>query len=232
MTHRRALVLQGNRSVRSLLRRQLTLQDFQTTDAADGTVAWALLKVRAFDVIVIDRVTSGMDMITLCRAIRGSGPNQRSAIVVVSASGEEAERVLALLSGADDYLTIPFSLPEFQSRISALMRRSQRRHVLGPRPMRDAADLTVDRDRRAACVGTTPLPLTRREFNLLYLLMNSPGTVFTREDLRARLCPGSRGSAVRSIDPLVSRLRAKLKKAYLSPRLIRTVHGAGYTFAH
>lgn len=230
MTQRRALLLQGDAGVRALLRRQLILQDFRPTDAADGSAAWAQLKAHPFDLIVLDSVPSGMDMTTLCKAIRGTGPNQRSTVIVVSASGEEAERVLALLTGADEYLTIPFSIPEFHARISALMRRSHRRHALGPRNLRDAADLTVDPDRRTAQVGRIPLHLTRREFDLLYVLVASPGVVFTREQLLAQIRTSSGSSPTRLIDPLVSRLRGKLKRADLPARLIRTVRGAGYTF--
>ena len=248
MIQRRALLLQGDAGVRALLRCHLVLLNFGPTCAADGNAAWAHLKARAFDLIVLDTVPSGMDMTTLCKAIRRPGPNQRSAIVVVSASREEADRVLALASGADDYLSIPFSVAELRARISALMRRSRLRHALGPHRAGDAAELTVDPDRRTAMVDGTPLPLTRREFDLLYLLMALPGVVFTRQDLLARL--GHRSVVMvrlkpdsttkvrlkpdttttdRLIDPIVSRLRAKLKRACL-PRLIRTVPGVGYTF--
>jgi DNA-binding response OmpR family regulator len=254
MTQRRALLLQSNARVRALLRQQLELQDFRATNAANGNAAWAHLRARAFDLIVLDTVLSGMDMTTLCRAIRKAGPNQQSSIIIVSASGEEAERVLALASGADDYLTIPFSVHELRARIRALMRRSALRHALGPRRMRDAGDLTLDPDRRTAMVDRTLLPLTRREFDLLYVLMASPGVVFTRKDLLARLggpCsaqsvrlkPDTTAAAAatvtttatveqpdRLVDPIVSRLRAKLKRACLPSRLIRTVPGMGYTF--
>jgi two-component system alkaline phosphatase synthesis response regulator PhoP len=187
MTQRRALLLQGDAGVRALLRRQLILQDFRPTYAADGNAAWTHLKARVFDLIVLGSVPSGMDLTTLCRAIRRPGPNQRSAIIVVSALREEAERVLALTSGADYYVTIPFSVLEFQARISALMRRSHLRHALGTRRVRDAIDLTLDQGRRTAKANKTPLSLTRREFDLLHSLVASPGVVFTRQDLVARL---------------------------------------------
>ena len=227
MFQRRALLLQGDPSIRTLLRRELIASLFQPTDAADGAAAWRALQDRPFDLIVLDSVAGGMDLMTLCRAVRSGGPNQRSAILVVSARGEEAERVLALVSGADDYLTIPFSVPELHARIAALMRRSCLRYTVGHRR---AAELTLDADRRVAAVDSAPLPLTRREFNLLYLLMSSPGVVFTREDLLEHLNPRSAASTARLINPLVSRLRAKLKQAGFSSRVIRTVPGVGYTF--
>jgi DNA-binding response OmpR family regulator len=226
----RALLLQGDPTVSTLLRHHLILRDLQLVETADSGVAWDHLKKQAFRLIVLDTVPTGMDLTTLCKAIRRSGPNQQSAVIVVSASREEAERVLALLSGADDYLTIPFSVPEFHARISALLRRSRVLHSLGASRLREAADLTVDLDRRSVTVDGTLLRLTRREFDLLHLLMASPGVVFTRSDLLSQLGPRSAAAAPRVIDPTVSRLRAKLKRARMPARLIRTIPGVGYSF--
>ena len=231
MAERRALLLQGAVPIRALIRRQLIQQNFQPTDAADGNRAWEHLKAHAFDLIVLDMGTPGMEVTTLCRTIRRLGPNQRSAIVVLTESGGEAERVLALQSGADDCLTLPFSAAEFQARISALMRRLCRPHALGPHDVLTAAALQVDPERRIAFVGEKALPLTRREFNLLYVLMSAPGVVFSRDALVARLAGTHRPSNTRLIDPIVCRVRKQLKKLGLSSRLIRTVHGSGYTFA-
>jgi DNA-binding response OmpR family regulator len=229
MTKRRALLWQSDPAIRALLRRQLFLQQFHSTCVTDGSAAWAHVQARAFDLIVLDAAPTGISVTTLCRAIRRIGPNQRSAVIIVSRFGEETERVLGLAGGADDYLTVPFSIPELHARIAALMRRSRLRHALAPPRGCDAHDLTLDLDRRTVTLGATIIALTRREFDLLHALMGSPGTVFTRAKLLA--CIGSRSvMSARVIDPLVSRVRTKLKKAGLPSRLIRTVPGVGYTF--
>jgi DNA-binding response OmpR family regulator len=187
----------------------------------------------------------GFDGVTVCRVIRRGARNKDVPILMLTARREEADKVLGLESGADDYVTKPFGVRELMARVHALMRR----HPAPAPPAPPAATPPVTEPPAGA--GTTApavspderpvtirvvvrgreVTLTNQEFNLLHLLASRPGIVFSREALLSRIWKGETFVTVRSVDTLVKRLRHKIEEDQANPALIQTVLGVGYKFA-
>jgi DNA-binding response OmpR family regulator len=176
----------------------------------------------------------GLDGVTVCRAIRRDSINASTPILMLTARREESDKVLGLDSGADDYLTKPFGIRELMARVRALLRRGQ------ARPLPDAASalkpityrhITVDPARRRVRVGQQDVELTANEFQLLTVLLSSPGIVFSREALLSKVWKDQTFVTVRSVDTLVKRLRKKIEKDPAEPSVILTVWGTGYKAA-
>ena len=233
----RALVVDDETPIRELLRLHLELAGFEVSECGDGRDALERLGSIAFDVVLLDLMLPGIDGVALCRAARHAGPNAAAPILLLSARGAEADKVLGLQSGADDYVTKPFGIMELLARVEAVMRRSarlapadaprvddHRRHVR-------AADLVLDCERREALVRGCPIELTRQEFDVLCLLASKRGLVFSRAALLSHAW--SRDSRVtgRTVDSVISRLRHKIEPDPGTPRHIVTVWGVGYKFA-
>jgi DNA-binding response OmpR family regulator len=233
-TSRRALIVEDEPAIREIVRLHLSLGGFETDEVADGRAALARLRVDRFDLVVLDVMLPGVDGVTLCRALRSGGPNQRAAVLMLTARDTEPEKVLGLESGADDYLTKPFGVREFMARVTAVLRR-----VAGgprePEPAKTgivtAADLTLDPERRKARVRGELVELTRQEFDILYLLASRRGIVFSRAALIAKVWGGDTYVTERTVDSVISRLRRKIERDPNDPEMLLTAWGVGYTFA-
>jgi len=171
----------------------------------------------------------------VCRAVRRESPNADTPILMLTARREESDKVLGLDSGADDYLTKPFGIRELLARIRALLRRG---HTMPGRPYNGTAaapvvykHIEIDPARRRVRVGTREVELTFNEFELLYVLISSPGIVFSREALLSKVWKDETFVTVRSVDTLVKRLRKKIERDPSAPEVILTVWGAGYKAA-
>ena len=226
---------------RLLVSRHLLAEGFDIGECGDGRDALERVTASRFDLIVLDGHLSGLDGIALCRAIRQGSSNPYSAIFIVSDSATESDKVLALVNGADDYLTKPLSMKEFMARVSAVMRRSARVPDRdAPRPV-DREDMRLDPARRQVVVRGRMVACSKQEFDVLYALASSPGIVFSRDELLARYWPSltgssrrrapANGAAIRLVDPIISRLRRKIECEPGTPRLILTVWGIGYKFS-
>jgi DNA-binding response OmpR family regulator len=233
METRRVLVVEDERHIRDLVCLHLGLEGYECVPMADGKEAMAMAAEKPFDLIILDLMLPNMDGVTICRAIRRHGPNRDSPILMLTARREEADKVMGLDSGADDYLTKPFGVRELIARAAALMRRA--RAPLAPaqtdgRPL-SLHNLELDPARRAVRVRGESVDVTRQEFSLLYLLASNPGIVFTRERLLSRVWQEQSFVTGRSVDTLVKRLRKKIEADPADPTLIITVWGDGYKFA-
>jgi len=174
----------------------------------------------------------GLDGVTVCRAIRRDQKNGDVPILMLTARREEADKVLGLDSGADDYLTKPFGIRELVARVRALLRRRRTRlEQLAHAAPVSAGGLTVDPSRRMARVAEREIELTAHEFDLLYVLAANRGIVFSRDALVLRVWGGDTHITARSVDTLIKRLRKKIEDDTGEPRLILTVWGTGYKFA-
>ncbi len=162
------------------------------------------------------------------------GPNRDAPILMLTARREEADKVMGLDSGADDYLTKPFGVRELMARAAALMRRARAPLTAAdgdsPSDHRSAASSSIRRAAACACAAQQ-IEVTRQEFNLLYVLASNPGIVFTRERLLSRVWQEQSFVTGRSVDTLVKRLRKKIEIDPADPQLILTVWGDGYKFA-
>ena len=228
------LVVEDERPIRELLRLHLSLAAFDVIELGDGKEALDRTRTDAFQLILLDLMLPGLDGVTLCRAIRSGGPNQATPILMLTALDTEADKVLGLESGADDYLTKPFGVRELLARVGALMRRTrlvEEPADAGAPRIIHARDLTLDPTKRQAIVRGEPVDLTKQEFDLLYLLAARPGVVFSRAALLARAWGGETYVTERTVDTVISRLRHKVERDPQDPELLLTAWGVGYKFA-
>lgn len=233
MDARRVLVVEDERNIRELACLHLGLEGYECVPVGDGREAMAMVAERPFDLIVLDLMLPHLDGVTMCRAIRRHGPNRDVRILMLTARDSEADRVVGLESGADDYLTKPFGMRELIARVAALMRRSRTPLASSPEDGRPLSvhHLELDPARRAVRVRGAAVDVTRQEFSLLYLLASHPGIVFTRERLLAKVWQEQTFVTGRSVDTLVKRLRRKVEDDPAEPTLIITVWGDGYKLA-
>ena len=229
---RRVLVVEDELAIRELLRLHLELAGFVLEEAGDGRRGLDAARARPFDLILLDVMLPGLDGVSVCQAIRKDGPNTGTPILMVTARDGEADTVIGLNSGADDYVTKPFGVRELMARVAALLRRHERAAERA-RPALEVrtAQLLLDRDRRHAVVRGTPVELTKQEFDLLYLLASRPGVVFSRASLLQQVWSGDTFVTERTVDTVISRLRRKIERDAQDPEMLLTAWGVGYKFA-
>ena len=232
---KRVLVVEDDPSIRELLQLHLGLAGFDVDDVADGREGLDRARAGTYDLLVLDVMLPGLDGVSICRAVRAGSPNVNSPILMLTARDSEADTVIGLESGADDYLAKPFGVRELQARVAALMRRG--RHAVETTPDDDAPVLALaegiamDMARRTVFVHGTPIDLTRQEFDLLHQLASRRGIVFSRARLLQTVWSGDAYVTERTVDTVVSRLRKKLEADPRQPSLILTAWGVGYKFA-
>jgi DNA-binding response OmpR family regulator len=225
------LLVDDEDSIQKLLTYPLEREGFRVIQARDGEEALQRFEEEdgRIDLVVLDLMLPRLDGLEVCKRLRASST---VPIIMLTARDDELDKVLGLELGADDYITKPFSIREFRSRVRALLRRAATPHaVVRPEEERiDHGDVVIDRGRRVVEVRGEPAQLTFVEFELLSVLAGSPGRVFSRRQLLERL----RGSAdyrePRTIDVHVRHLREKIERDAREPELILTVRGAGYRF--
>jgi DNA-binding response OmpR family regulator len=228
------LVVEDEPAIRDLLRLHLGLARFDVREEADGRRALDTARAERFDLIILDVMLPGLDGVTLCRALRLEGASSDAPILMLTARDAEADKVVGLESGADDYVSKPFGVRELLARVEALLRRHKR---AGGEPVRPAAarisagELAIDVEKRHVTVRGEAVDLTRQEFDLLALLAARPGMVFSRAALLQQVWRGDAYVTDRTVDTVVSRLRRKIETDPQNPTLILTAWGVGYKFA-
>ena len=205
-------------------------QDGMDIDVAyDGEEALELIKKNDYDLAVLDVMLPKMDGLQVCREVREFS---QMPIIMVTAKGEDMDKILGLEYGADDYMTKPFNILELKARIKAVLRRSaaaKTDKALAKNEIR-ARDLVVDLDSRRVFVDGREANLTAKEFDLLELLMKTPGKVYSREKLLDTVWGFDYPGDVRTVDVHVRRLREKIEKKPSAPEYIFTKWGVGYYF--
>ena len=237
MSH--VLVVEDDLHIRDLIALHLGLEGLECTLIGDGRDALDRLAGTPFDLVVLDLMLPGVDGLTLCKALRRTGANTGTPVLMLTARGEESDKVLGLETGADDYLAKPFGIREFVARVRALLRRSRAASPATPDEGAGTGTgkvvtvhgVEIDPARRRVRVRGHDVELTTQEFRLLHLLASHPGIVFSREALLARVWPGQTFVTERSVDTLVKRLRRRVEADTESPALVLTVWGAGYKCA-
>jgi DNA-binding response OmpR family regulator len=229
---RRVLVVEDEPHIRELVALHLGLEGLPVVQAKDGDEAIRLIRSQTFDLYVLDLMLPKVDGLAVCRAIRREPANADAPILMLTAKRDEADKVLGLESGADDYLTKPFGVRELVARVRALLRRP-RASKAGPvvPEVVVAGSLKVDPARRVAQLDGRPVDLTPHEFDVLLLLAGNPGIVFSREKILERVWTNDTHVTGRSVDTLVKRLRQKIEADPREPTLVLTVWGTGYKFA-
>ena len=215
-------------SVQKLLTYPLRKEGYDVVSALDGQEALDRLREDDFDLVVLDVMLPRMDGFDVCRAIRS---RSTVPIIMLTAKTEETDKVLGLELGADDYITKPFSVREFRSRVKAVLRRAAlaQPEAQFEEPI-DAGDLRIDFEKRAVVVRGEPAQLTYVEFEILAALARAPGRVFSRTMLLERVWGDAAYRDPRTIDVHIRHLREKLEAEPKTPELILTVRGVGYRF--
>jgi DNA-binding response OmpR family regulator len=222
------LLVDDEDAVQKLLAYPLERDGFRVLQARDGAEALELFDDERVDLVVLDLMLPKLDGLEVCRRLR-SGSDV--PIIMLTARGDELDKVLGLELGADDYITKPFSIREFRSRVRALLRRaSAPRRQIGEDETIEAGELRIDPARRLVEVRGETVQLTYVEFELLRTLAENPGRVYTREMLLRALWGDSAYREPRTIDVHVRHLREKLERDPREPEYIFTVRGVGYRF--
>jgi len=221
------LLVDDEQPIQTLLSFPLQRDGYEVVQAADGPEALARFDEQIFDLVVLDVMLPRMDGLEVCRRLRAKG--ETVPIIMLTAKSEEIDKVLGLELGADDYITKPFSMREFRSRVKAALRRSgmARTDIDDERPI-EVRGLRIDPSKRTVARNGDVVPTTYVEFEILAALARAPGRVFTRDMLLARVWGDSAYRDPRTIDVHIRHLREKLETLPEQPELILTVRGAGY----
>ncbi len=220
------MIVEDEADLNLMLRYNLEAEGFNVTSAADGDEAAELVRDGAPDLILLDWMLPGLSGIELCRRWRARDETAKVPIIMLTARGEEEERVRGLETGADDYVVKPFSIPELLARIHALLRRSSPQLVAS---LLKAGDLELDRTSHRVRRSGRDVHLGPTEYRLLEYLMRSPGRVYSREQLLDAVWGTDVYVDERTVDVHVGRLRKAINRGR-SPDPIRTVRGTGYAF--
>ena len=222
----RILVVDDEPSVTDLIAYNLRKSLYDVRIAADGREALRLVREYSPDLILLDLMIPEVDGLDVCREIRRSSD---VPVIMITARGEEVDRVLGLEIGADDYVTKPFSMRELMARIKAVLRRAQKGGGEdSSSPLHGPGSLLMDVEQRTITVNGAPIELTRLEFDLLHRLLINPGRVLTRERLLEQAWGYEYVGDTRAVDSAVKRLRAKLRAVSDEADCIESVRGLGY----
>jgi len=220
----RILVVEDDAAILRGLADNLAFDSHEVLTATDGESACTLIRDKHPDLIILDLMLPRLSGYEVCRQVRGEGI--ATPIVMLTARGEEADRVLGLDLGADDYVTKPFSIRELLARVRAILRRVHPATRM-PDEMR-FDDVVIDFRRYEARKGTLVLEMTRKEFGVLRLLASRVGEVVTRDELLNEVWGYESTPTTRTVDNHIASLRAKLEASPAQPRHLLTMHGVGY----
>jgi two-component system, OmpR family, response regulator len=224
----RILLVDDEQAVQTLLTYPLRKEGYEVVGAMDGQEALDRFTEERFDLVVLDIMLPKLDGIEVCRRLR---TRSQVPIIMLTAKGDEIDKVAGLEMGADDYITKPFSVREFRSRVKAALRRGNMAGttLATDEPIR-AGDLEIDFERRSVLLASEPVQLTYVEFEILAALAASPGRVFTRETLLEHIWGDSTYRDPRTVDVHIRHLREKLEADAKQPEYLFTVRGVGYRF--
>jgi DNA-binding response OmpR family regulator len=224
----RILLVDDEQSVQKLLSYPLRKEGYEVVPAMDGQEALERCRGQSFDLIVLDVMLPKLDGFDVCRQIRA---HSSVPIIMLTAKAEEFDKVLGLELGADDYITKPFSMREFRSRVKAVLRRSDllREEQRDEDPI-EADELRIDFAKRTVEIRGEPARLTYVEFEILSILARNPGRVYSRTMLLDRLWGDSAFRDPRTIDVHIRHLREKVERDPKEPEFLFTVRGVGYHF--
>jgi DNA-binding response OmpR family regulator len=225
----RILLVDDEQSIQTLLSFPLRKDGYEVVQASDGREALARFGETTFDLVVLDVMLPRLDGLEVCRRMRA---RSSVPIIMLTAKTEEIDKVLGLELGADDYITKPFSLREFRSRVKAALRRAgmARREPSADEVPLEVHELRIDPAKRAVEVRGAAVQTTYVEFEILVALATSPGRVWTRDMLLTRIWGDSAYRDQRTIDVHIRHLREKLERDAKDPEYLFTVRGVGYRF--
>ena len=223
----RILLVDDEQSIQTLLSYPLRKDGYHVTSALDGGEALQRFDEGRFDLVILDLMLPRLDGVEVCRQLRS---RSQVPIIMLTAKGSETDKVAGLEVGADDYITKPFSMREFRSRVKAALRRSRMAGETAEDGAIEAGELTIDFDRRMVTLREEEVRVTYVEFEILGALARSPGRVLTRETLLEHVWGDSEYRDPRTVDVHIRHLREKLEHDPKQPEFLFTVRGVGYRF--
>jgi DNA-binding response OmpR family regulator len=228
MSNSRILVVEDEPAILRGLQDNLRIESFEVLTASDGETGYKLALESKPDLIILDLMLPKLSGYEICRKLRGNGIN--TPILILTARGEEADRVLGLDLGADDYVTKPFSIRELLARVRALLRRA---HTVTPSETMQQLRFSgafLDFQKYEATKDGQPVDLTRKEFGIVRFLASRPDVVVSRDELLNEVWGYDAYPTTRTVDNHIASLRAKLEPDAANPKHFLTVHGVGYKF--
>ena len=230
MAEKRALVVDDEKLIVKGIRVSLEQDNMKVDCAYDGEEALEYARANQYDIILLDVMLPKLTGFEVCQQIR-----EFSAvpIIMLTAKGEDMDKILGLEYGADDYITKPFNILEVKARIKAIMRRTEPKRIMGEAPAAktvERGDVRLDREGRRAFIAGKEISLTAKEFELLELLMLNPDRVYSRESLLKLVWGADYPGDVRTVDVHIRRLREKVEVNPSEPRYVHTKWGVGYYF--
>ena len=228
MATRTILVVDDESGIVAVVRDYLARAGFRVITANDGPTALRLARTDRPSLMVLDLMLPGVDGLDITRAIRSDLATRNLPIIMLTARVEEADKLVGLELGADDYVTKPFSPRELVARVKAVLRRAEGSAAYSP--VLRAGDLTIDLERRSVRRDGSLIELTATEFDFLAVMSREPGRAFTRSQLLDRVYEGGREAYDRTVDTHIKNLRRKIEPDPQEPRYILMVYGVGYKF--
>ncbi|HVY96299.1 MAG TPA: response regulator transcription factor [Solirubrobacterales bacterium] len=223
----RILLVDDEQSIQTLLSYPLRKDGYHVTSALDGGEALQRFEEGRFDLVILDLMLPRLDGVEVCRQLRS---RSQVPIIMLTAKGSETDKVAGLEVGADDYITKPFSMREFRSRVKAALRRSRMGGETSEEEAIESGELTIDFGRRMVTLRDEEVKVTYVEFEILGALARSPGRVLTRETLLEHVWGDSEYRDPRTVDVHIRHLREKLERDPKEPEFLFTVRGVGYRF--
>jgi DNA-binding response OmpR family regulator len=220
---KKILVVDDEKKIIEIIKAYLEREGYQVTSASDGKTALSLARVETPDLIILDLMLPEISGLEVCRAIRKQSD---VPIIMLTARDEVTDKIIGLEMGADDYVTKPFDPKELVSRVRAILRRTESK--ASPQKIINIADLSIDINKRQVCRGDTTIDLTPNEFELLRVMAENPGRVYSRMQLLDQVQGDAYEGYERTIDSHIKNLRKKVETDPEHPRLIVTVYGVGY----
>lgn len=225
----RILLIEDDAAIRAGLEMNLRVEGYETATAADGELAREMVFSAPWDLILLDLMLPKIDGLEILRGLRDRGI--ATPVIVLSARGQEIDKVAALEMGADDYVSKPFGLAELLSRIRAVMRRGGGAAANSFVNLLRFGPFEIDVGRREVRKSGRPLELTAKEFDLLYFLARNADRVLTRQQLLNEVWDVHYEGTARTVDNFIAQLRAKIEDRPDEPSVIQTVRGVGYRFS-
>ncbi len=224
---KKVLVVDDEKLIVKGIRFSLLQDDYEVECAYDGEEALEMCRSNAYDVVLLDVMLPKMSGLEVCQAIREFSD---MPIIMLTAKGEDMDKILGLEYGADDYITKPFNILEVKARMKAIMRRNSGGDKKNNERKLVAGNMVIDLDSRSVTIGGTEINLTAREYDILYLMASNPRKVYNRDDLLKAVWGADYSGDARTVDVHVRRLREKLEPNSSEPTFVHTKWGVGYYF--
>ena len=227
MTNKKVLIVDDEEHIRELIKFNLKKEGYDIEVAINGVEALNIIREIKFDLILLDLMLPEIDGLEVCKEIRRNEETSDIPVMMITAKGEEFDKVLGLELGADDYITKPFSIRELMARVKALLRRS---NVKKEENIIKFGDVVVNFKTREVTKGTQNVELTLKEFELLKLLIKNKDNILTRELLLDKIWGYEYIGETRTVDVHIRHLRKKIESDDKNPQYIQTIRGVGYKF--